>query len=76
MSNDRNAGRKPKYGSVELKVLQRKIPKSKFKEIADKVDEILIPYQLVTPEQLKSIANTSSPAKEIAEMVKGKTEGI
>lgn len=46
MPNDRNAGRKPKYGKVALKVLQRKVPKSKWLEIGNRVDEILKEYQV------------------------------
>lgn len=43
---------------------------------ADYLKRMALGYDTITPEQLKSITNTSSPAKEIAEMVKGKKEGI
>lgn len=46
MPNDRNAGRKPKYGKVPLKLLQRKVPEKKWVEIGNRVDDILKEYQV------------------------------
>lgn len=42
MANERNAGRKPKYGvKTKLKLLQRKVPDANYTEIADKIDKML-----------------------------------
>lgn len=71
------SGRKKKFNVPTKKiVLERVIPTEVENHFIESVNSITDRYKGLTPEQLKSITNTSSPAKEIAEMVKGKTEGI